>query len=77
MLHEKTLLYTWQLEGIYKNAHSAIRANPEPLKKKDAGKVTKKRWNLKKLSGTVRKHHVQQKKNVFLKNLSNEAEVAA
>jgi len=66
------------LEGIYKNAHAAIRANPEHLKKvQDTSKMIKKRWNLKKLSGAVRKHHVQQKKAVFLKNLSNEAEVAA
>jgi len=62
------------LEAMYKKAHNAIRANPEPLKKtKDASKIKKKRWNLKKLSGKVRKHHVQQKKKAFLKNLENEA----
>jgi len=61
------------VEGIYKNAHAAIRANPEPLTpSKDQGKITKKRWNLKKLNSSVRKHHVQQKKIVFLKNLNNE-----
>jgi len=63
------------LEAMYKKAHNAIRANPEPAKKKakDASKVAKKRWNLKKLSGKVRKHHVQQRKKAFIKNLENEA----
>jgi large subunit ribosomal protein L5e len=65
------------LEGIYKKAHSAIRANPEPLKKtKDASKIIKKRWNLKKLPGVVRRHHVQQKKAAFLKNLEAEKEAS-
>jgi len=66
------------LEGIYKSAHASIRSNPDPLKKvKDTSKITKKRWNLKKLPGVVRKHHVQQRKKIFLKNLSTEAEAAA
>jgi len=62
------------LESTYKKAHNAIRANPEPLKKtKDASKIKKKRWNLKKLTGRVRKHHVVQRKKAFLKDLENEA----
>lgn len=62
------------MESMYKKAHQSIRANPEPLKKtKDASKIKKKRWNLKKLTGKVRKHHVQQKKQAFLKKLENEA----
>jgi len=62
------------LEAMYKKAHNSIRANPEPLKKtKDASKVTKKRWNLKKLTGKVRKHHVVQRKAAFIKNLEKEA----
>jgi len=61
------------LEGIYKKAHSGIRSNPEPLKKtKDASKTIKKRWNLKKLPGVVRRHHVKQRKEAFLKNLEAE-----
>jgi len=59
------------LEGVYKKAHSSIRANPDPLKKpaKDTSKVTKKRWTLKKLTGKVRKQHVKQRKAAFLKSL--------
>jgi len=61
------------VEGIYKKAHSAIRGNPEPLKKtKDPSKIVKKRWNLKKLSGKVRKHHVVQRKEAFKKALEAE-----
>lgn len=59
---------------MYKKAHNAIRANPEPLKKtKDPSKIKKKRWNLKKLGGKVRKQHVAQRKAAFLKSLENEA----
>jgi len=66
------------LEGIYKKAHSAIRANPEPLKKvKDESKIIKKRWNRKKLAGIVRKQHVKQRKAAFLKNLEAEKEAAS
>jgi len=62
------------LEAMYKKAHNSIRSNPEPLKKtKDPAKIKKTRWNLKKLTGKVRKHHVAQKKKAFLKNLENEA----
>jgi large subunit ribosomal protein L5e len=62
------------MEAMYKKAHNAIRSNPEPLKKtKDASKIKKKRWNLKKLGGKVRKQHVAQRKAAFLKNLENEA----
>jgi large subunit ribosomal protein L5e len=61
------------VEGIFKKAHSAIRANPDPLKKtKDTSKITKKRWNLKKLTGKVRKHHVVQRKAAFKKSLEAE-----
>jgi len=62
------------IESMFKKAHNAIRANPEPLKKtKDASKIKKKRWNLKKLTGRVRKQHVAQRKAAFIKNLENEA----
>jgi len=62
------------LEAMYKKAHNSIRANPESLKKtKDVSKIKKKRWNLKKLTGRVRKQHVAQKKAAFLRNLENEA----
>jgi large subunit ribosomal protein L5e len=66
------------LEGSYKKAHAAIRANPETIKKtKDTSKQIKKRWNLKKLSGVVRRHHVKQRKAAFLKNLEAEKEAAS
>jgi len=61
------------IEGIYKKAHSAIRANPDPLKKtKDTSKIVKKRWNLKKLTGKVRRHHVVQRQQAFKKSLQVE-----
>lgn len=60
------------LEGIYKKAHSAIRSNPDPPKKKDTSKIVKKRWNLKRLTGKVKLHHVAQKKAAFLKNIEAE-----
>jgi len=61
------------VEGIFKKAHSAIRANPDPLKKtKDTSKIAKKRWNLKKLTGKVRKHHVVQRKEAYKKSLQAE-----
>jgi len=62
------------LETIYKNAHSKIRANPEALKKtKDTSKI-QKRFNLKKLSGRVRRHHVVQRKEAYKKSLAAEAD---
>jgi len=61
------------VEGIYKKAHASIRANPDPLKKtKDTSKIVKKRWNLKKLTGKVRKHHVVQRKEAYKKSLGAE-----
>jgi len=60
------------LEALYKKAHNTIRANPEQLKKKDASQVKKKRWNLKKLTGKVRKHHVVQRKAAYKKQLEVE-----
>merc|ERR1712060_64989 len=38
------------LEGMYKKAHEAIRADPAPAAKPDK-KVTKKRWTAKRISG--------------------------
>jgi len=60
------------VEAIYKKSHSAIRANPEAQKKqKDTSKIPQKRWNLKKLTGKVRKHHVVQRKKAHLKEVEN------
>jgi len=58
------------MEPMYKKAHASIRSSPEPLKStKDPSKITKKRWNLKKLTGKVRRHHVTQRKAAFIKSL--------
>jgi len=62
------------MEAMYKNAHAAIRKNPDhvaPVKKADkAGKKTeKKRWNKAKQSIGARKAVVAQKKAFILKKL--------
>jgi len=58
------------IEPLYKKAHSSIRSNPEHTKKlKDSSKSIKKRWNLKKLEGKVRRHHVEQRKKAYKKSL--------
>jgi large subunit ribosomal protein L5e len=53
------------LEGIYKSAHEAIRANPERAPKPEK-KVEKKRWNPKKLTLKERKARVSTKKAYLL-----------
>jgi large subunit ribosomal protein L5e len=65
------------MEGLYKKVHANIRAKPEreTAKPKSATGV-KKRWNFKKLSGPVRKHHVKQRKAAYLKNLEAEKATA-
>jgi len=58
------------LEDMYKKAHAAIRAKPEPEKKpekKSSG--PQKRWNKKKLTLADRKNKVSQKKQHILKTL--------
>jgi len=66
------------LEDIYKKAHSAIRADPSPSPKKTRSTDKKpKRWNLKRLTGRVKKHHVTQKKAAFLKNVEVMKEAVA
>ncbi|CAK9813032.1 60S ribosomal protein L5 [Anthophora quadrimaculata] len=57
------------IEGIYKNAHEAIRANPQHTKVVKEKVPVKKRWNRKKLSLSERKNRVAQKKASFLKTL--------
>lgn len=56
------------IEGMYKKAHEAIRADPTftPVEKKND---VKKRWNRAKLSLSERKNRVAQKKASFLKKL--------
>jgi len=57
-----------KLEDMYKNCHSAIRADPSP-KAKVAKEVKVKRWNRSKLSYAQRNDRVKQKKAAFLKKL--------
>ncbi|KOC65906.1 60S ribosomal protein L5, partial [Habropoda laboriosa] len=57
------------IEGIYKSAHEAIRANPEHTKITRENVPVKKRWNRAKLSLSERKNRVAQKKASFLKTL--------
>lgn len=54
------------LEGMYKAAHAAIRANPEPLAPKEK-KVEKKRWTAKRRSLPERKNHVKNTKAYLLR----------
>jgi len=60
------------LEGIYKNAHAAIRANPDPLPKKEK-KVEKKRWTAKRQTPAGRKNRVNNIK-AYLLRLKKQAE---
>lgn len=56
------------LEGMYKKAHDAIRANPEREPKKEK-KVAHKRWTEKKLTYDERKKRVEEKKAQLLQIL--------
>ena len=59
----------FQIEGLYKKAHEAIRANPEHVKKVRTKEPVKKRWNRAKLTLSERKNRVAQKKASFMKKL--------
>uniref|UniRef100_T1IR02 Large ribosomal subunit protein uL18 n=1 Tax=Strigamia maritima TaxID=126957 RepID=T1IR02_STRMM len=63
-----------QIEKIYKNAHKAIRAQPDhkPVVK-DRSKMIKKRWNRAKMSLAERKNRINLKKASYLKKLEAEA----
>lgn len=62
-----------QIETIYKKAHASIRADPVYSKKPEK-KVTKKRWNLAKLTLEARKAGVQKRKTDFLAKLEAETD---
>ncbi|XP_066993411.1 uncharacterized protein RpL5 [Anabrus simplex] len=58
------------IEGIYKKAHEAIRADPVHKKVvRDESKIVKKRWNRAKLSLSERKNRIAQKKASWKKKL--------
>lgn len=64
----------FQLEGIYKKAHSDIRANPAHVAKEHKKPATKKRWNEAKLTLQQRKDKVASRKAAFIAKLKAEAE---
>lgn len=58
------------IEGIYKKAHEAIRADPSRKPStKDRSKVVKKRWNRKRLTLSERKNRLRQKKAAFMQKV--------
>ena len=56
------------MEGMYKNAHAAIRADPAPKAKADK-KVEKKRWTAKKIGLAGRQTKIAAQKKAFLDQL--------
>merc|ERR1712121_513592 len=63
------------LEAMYRNAHAAIRADPERVAK-PAKEIKVKRWTAKRLSIQQRKARVAQKKAAFIAAHGANAEVA-
>lgn len=61
-----------KIEEMYKKAHAAIRADPE-AKPSAEKQVQKKRWNRVKLSNAQRKARIVQRKEAYLKSLTQEA----
>jgi len=56
------------MEGMYKNAHAAIRADPSPKAKVDK-KIEKKRWTAKKIGLAGRQAKIATQKKEFLAQL--------
>lgn len=63
-----------QIEEVYKKAHAAIRSDPSHKKATRASPVTKKRWNLAKLTHAQRKEKINNRKAAFLAKLKAESE---
>jgi len=57
------------IEGLYKNAHQAIRKDPSRAKRPEK-KVEKKVWTAQKMSRVQRKSRVTHKKKAYLKKLA-------
>ncbi|PNF33236.1 60S ribosomal protein L5 [Cryptotermes secundus] len=57
------------IEGIYKKAHEAIRADPARIKKQKETPPVVKRWNRAKMSLSERKNRIAQKKASWKKKL--------
>lgn len=60
------------IENIYKKAHASIRQDPSPAKKAEK-KVTKKRWNEKKLTLEQRKKKIADRKEAYIAKLKADA----
>lgn len=60
------------LEGIYKNAHSAIRSNPDASQKKEQKDVKPKRFTAKKITRKERKERVKQKKKIYREQMETD-----
>jgi large subunit ribosomal protein L5e len=61
------------LEGVYTKAHAAIRKDPLRAKKPEK-KITKKRWNAKRLTYAERKAKVAKNKEEFLAQIEAQKE---
>jgi len=61
------------IENMYKNAHAAIRKDPEH-KAKPAKKVQKKRWNAAKIGRVARQAKVQKAKDEFMAQVEAQRE---
>merc|ERR1711887_161992 len=61
------------IEGMYKKAHAAIRADPSP-KAKVEKQVTKKRWNAAKIGLEARRAEVTAAKEAFLAQIEDQRE---
>lgn len=66
------IIFFLQIEGIYKNAHTAIRANPAAEKKEQKPPAVHKKWNRRKLTLAERKDRVAQKKKSFIAKLQEQ-----
>lgn len=62
-------MFFFKIEGLYKKAHEAIRANPDHQVVERTKEPVKKRWNRAKLTLSERKNRVAQKKASFIKKL--------
>ncbi|RWS04376.1 60S ribosomal protein L5-like protein [Dinothrombium tinctorium] len=63
-----------ELEEMYTNAHSAIRANPDAVKKEPKKEIEKKRWTKKKLTLAARRNKIEQRKKAVLAKLDASGE---
>jgi large subunit ribosomal protein L5e len=63
------------MEAMYKKTHDAIRANPDPVAKKDKKDIKKKRWNRRKMTSKERADRIRQKKAAIKRKTAGDAAV--